>query len=64
MLRILIDGEFYCSIALKSLGRQKKSGYVEVTDGNRVFISISPSQVSGATDEQDVLDAIKTAVQA
>lgn len=50
------------TIAIKTIGREAKSGYLEVTDGNRVAIQINPSQVSGATTVTDIDSAITTAL--
>jgi hypothetical protein len=61
-LRILLDGSFYCLISIKTLGRVAKSGFLEVTDGNRVSIQITPAQVSGATTVASINTAITTAL--
>lgn len=61
-LRIKVDGVTIYLISIKTLGREAKSGCLEVTDGNRVSIQISPSQVSGATTVTDINTAITTAL--
>lgn len=61
-LRIKVDGVTMYTIAIKTIGREAKSGYLEVTDGNRVAIQITPSQVSGATTVTDIDSAITTAL--
>lgn len=61
-LVISIDGEPTYSIAVKTLDYYIKGSYVEVTDGNRYYISINPSQVSGTTTAAQVKAAIDTAL--
>ncbi len=61
-LVISVDGVPTYSISIGTLGREEKAGAVEVTDGVRIFLSINPSQVSGATTTDDILTAINTAL--
>lgn len=61
-LKILKDGSRIALMSISTHGKEDKGTYLELTDGESIYISIRPDEVSGCTTVEDVFEAIETAI--